>query len=573
MGSLEDYVHGHPDLKTLVDAAKARDDEWKESVSSAVKRNFGISEDALENVVAELEPPRLLTRALNSLRRIDAKNPGLLADPVCREMVKEISRLTFDMKKKIERHEKALSGLGTGREKLNDQVAVVVDFDEQLGGLVISGGLESLRRNRLFGAFLRKYDGELQSERRVVVLCSDADLATVYRTLERVFERIGISVGKADGLSKSMRAIRDDEQKFKEFSRLAAAIWHGDVDPEGLEDFTRTIAEACPSRTLYRRQLLSAYHLAYSQHSCNFSVPGSGKTTIVLAAYAFLKARAARHRHVNHLLAVGPLSSFRAWEDEFNALFGRKPKVKRISGVVPVHERHAYLRGHRYTDRNVEMTLTSYQSFMGAEEDFRHFLHTPGRRVMMVLDEAHYIKRDDGEWAASVLRTASLAVSRVVLTGTPAPNGYEDLHNLFRFIHPDRNIIGFPLGMLKAMTAGQLPKAVENLKNSVRPFLYSHQKARPWIGSDIRGPRGGPDGCRTTVYLPRHRAADRSKNPRRRRLPDVHVAEGTAHSPTASGHEPVATPRTSGRGWFVRARRPESGIRRGSGHRTARRGL
>ncbi len=105
MGSLQEYANKYPDLKTLVDAARARDDEWKDSVDPTVKANFGISEDALEGVVEELEPPRLLTRALNSLRRIDAGSAGLLADPACREMIKEISRLTFAMKKKIERHE------------------------------------------------------------------------------------------------------------------------------------------------------------------------------------------------------------------------------------------------------------------------------------------------------------------------------------------------------------------------------------------------------------------------------------------------------------------------------------
>ena len=106
MGSLEKYASKYPDFKTLFDAARARDDEWKNSVDSTVKENFGISKDALDNVVEELEPPRLLTRALNSLRRIDAESPGLLADSVCREMIKEISRLTFKMKKQIEKHER-----------------------------------------------------------------------------------------------------------------------------------------------------------------------------------------------------------------------------------------------------------------------------------------------------------------------------------------------------------------------------------------------------------------------------------------------------------------------------------
>ena len=355
-------------------------------------------------------------------------------------------------------------------------MAVVVDFDEQSHGLVITGGLESLRRSRLFAAFLRKQGGEFGLEGPIVIPCSEQDLSSVYRTLDKILERIGVNVGEADELSRSMRAVRADEEHFDEFSRAAEAIWHGDVEPEGLEGFATTIAETCPGRRLYPLQLLSAYHLAFSQHCCNFSVPGSGKTTIVLAAYAYLKAQVVRHRHVDHLLVIGPLSSFRAWEEEFEALFGREARAKRVSGIVPAHERHAYLRGHRYAERNMEMTLTSYQSFMGAEADFRDFVNNPERRVMMVLDEAHYVKREDGEWAASVLRTAPFAASRVVLTGTPAPNGYEDLNNLFRFIHPDRNIIGFPLGTLRAMTAGHLPAAVENLKEQVRPFFTRIRK-------------------------------------------------------------------------------------------------
>lgn len=355
-------------------------------------------------------------------------------------------------------------------------MTVVVDFDEQLHGLVITGGLENLRRSSLFAAFLRKQGGEFQSEQRIVIPCSDQNLSSVYHTLGKILERIGIHVGEADELSKSMRAVRDDEEHFEEFSRLAEEIWYGDVEPEGLEEFANTISDACPGRKLYPLQLLSAYHLAFSQHCCNFSVPGSGKTTIVLAAYAYLMTQISQHRHVDHLLIIGPLSSFRAWEEEFHALFGREAKAKRISGIVPAHERHAYLRGHRYADRDVEMTLTSYQTFMGAEEDFRDFIHSTERRVMMVLDEAHYVKRDDGEWAAAVLRTAPFAASRVVLTGTPAPNGYEDLNNLFRFIHPNRNIVGFPLGTLRAMTAGHLPTAVENLKDRVRPFFTRIRK-------------------------------------------------------------------------------------------------
>ena len=43
-------------------------------------------------------------------------------------------------------------------------------------------------------------------------------------------------------------------------------------------------------RKLYPLQMLSAFHMAFSQHSCNFAVPGSGKTSIVYGAYAYLKS-------------------------------------------------------------------------------------------------------------------------------------------------------------------------------------------------------------------------------------------------------------------------------------------
>ena len=48
---------------------------------------------------------------------------------------------------------------------------------------------------------------------------------------------------------------------------------------------------------------------------------------------------------------------------------------------------------------------------------------------MVVLDEAHKIKNTSGGiTATSIMELAKNCTSRVVLTGTPAPNGYEDLY-------------------------------------------------------------------------------------------------------------------------------------------------
>lgn len=108
MGTLDDYVSQNPDLAGRVDSAKARDSEWENRVSSAMKENFGISEDVLESKVGEQEPSRLLQRALNLLKRVDFEKAGFAEDSINRDRVLEISNLTFQMKKMIERHEKKI---------------------------------------------------------------------------------------------------------------------------------------------------------------------------------------------------------------------------------------------------------------------------------------------------------------------------------------------------------------------------------------------------------------------------------------------------------------------------------
>ena len=57
--------------------------------------------------------------------------------------------------------------------------------------------------------------------------------------------------------------------------------------------------------------------MAFSLNSCNFSVPGSGKTTIVYAAYTYLKAL----NKIDKLFIIGPLSSNMAWKNEYYECF------------------------------------------------------------------------------------------------------------------------------------------------------------------------------------------------------------------------------------------------------------
>ncbi|WP_426046096.1 DEAD/DEAH box helicase [Brevundimonas sp. TWP3-1-2b1] len=356
-------------------------------------------------------------------------------------------------------------------------MSVSLEFDAVEEVLVLKGADDALRRNPLFAAYLRQASGTVETSGDVFFPTSAEVLSSRYQALSKIFGRIGVGLTSSGHVSDALELVEAEERRFAVFSRHADDIWHGQIETDDFRNFVSVVEAACPGRTFYRKQLLSAFHLAFSQHACNFSVPGAGKTSIVYAAYAYLKALSPDdEKGVDRLLIVGPLSSFKAWEDEFEAIFLRRANSKRISGAVPITERTDHLRGIIPGSREVELTLTSYPTLVNNEEDFRVLLRRGGR-VMMVLDEAHYVKSADGQQANAALRLAPLARSRVVLTGTPAPNGYEDLANLFKFLYPVRHIVGFPAATLRAMTDGAMPSAIDELKTRIRPYFTRIRKS------------------------------------------------------------------------------------------------
>ena len=86
-------------------------------------------------------------------------------------------------------------------------------------------------------------------------------------------------------------------------------------------------------RRLYRLQILASYHIAFSQNACNFSVPGSGKTSIVYGAFSYFNNLLSNHKYyINKILVVGPPSSFSPWKDEFTECYGYKPSSVELDG-------------------------------------------------------------------------------------------------------------------------------------------------------------------------------------------------------------------------------------------------
>ncbi|MGW0049080.1 DEAD/DEAH box helicase [Nocardia cyriacigeorgica] len=163
-------------------------------------------------------------------------------------------------------------------------------------------------------------------------------------------------------------------------------------------------------------QLRDIGRLLALRHGANFSVPGAGKTRVALAVYSAMRASGQARR----LLVVGPKSAYESWEYETSVCF-RKPLHMAVSG--------------RSDHPTAELRIVNYERLDRSMVDLAEWLRAAPS--MLVLDEAHRMKLGArGTYGSACLALGPLADRRLILTGTPAPNGARDLENLLSFVWP-----------------------------------------------------------------------------------------------------------------------------------------
>lgn len=187
------------------------------------------------------------------------------------------------------------------------------------------------------------------------------------------------------------------------------------------------------SRVLARRlkpyQVRGVQHLLAVKHGANFSVPGSGKTTVIYATFELLR----RERIADKLLVIGPRSCFLPWEEEFKACFGYPAQSARLTGTA----RHSlYLNSNSYV-----LFLCTYQT---ASNDIKELIKLcQMHKTLLVIDESHNVKKlQGGVWSDAILQIAPFAARRAILSGTPMPNSYADLWTQITFLRPGKQVLG-----------------------------------------------------------------------------------------------------------------------------------
>lgn len=338
--------------------------------------------------------------------------------------------------------------------------------------VILTGDVADIFGNRRASRFLKDTMDYTQSGDQIKIKSGDDINKTIDR-VKKLAEYIKAEVLYSERVSDEINNYALEEEKFHEFSESAREIRDNHCDKGEFQAFTDAVAANMKNRSLYELQLLSAYHLAFAQNACNFSVPGAGKTSVVYGAFAYLSSlEPTDKKYVDHLLIISPLSAFGPWEDEYEECFGTKPSSKRLNGKVNVESKRQYL----YSLNPAKITLLSYASVPSLREELIYFLKN--NKVMVVLDEAHKIKNTSGGITAEgVLDIANYCSARVILTGTPAPNGYEDLYNLYKFIWPTKKVIPYEVYQLKDMSRSESDVRVGTLLNAIEPFFIRVRKS------------------------------------------------------------------------------------------------
>lgn len=359
---------------------------------------------------------------------------------------------------------------------------IILDLDESNNEYVLSGDVEAALSDVSIESFLFNYlNASLKEDDTIGVPFEKTDKETVLKKIHKLLNRYELLEDRTQRMQDVMSEYYQEEDNFMIFAKKSEEIKNNICDIDDFKKFSDSLSAYLPKRTLYPLQLLSAYHLAFSQNSCNFSVPGAGKTSIVYGAYTYLKNLPDDDpKKVDKILVIGPLSSFGPWDNEFEECFGKKSDSKRLLGLMSKEQKTNYL----YSKQTSELTLIGYQGIINLVDEIAAFLRM--NRVMVVLDEAHKIKNvEGGIIAQSVLTLSKYCKSRVILTGTPLPNGFQDLHNLFKFIWPTNDIIKYNVYQLKKMSSSLSDERIKSLINNISPFYIRIKKTDLGIPAPI----------------------------------------------------------------------------------------
>lgn len=260
---------------------------------------------------------------------------------------------------------------------------------------------------------------------------------TTYKDIERIItvtkeraERKGLEVIVSKAVSEYLQQYKYSIEKYK----ILGDVYKGELDefPNdkkiSYQEFSE-IVQSEVARPLYELHLRSAYFMYEMARAANFSVPGAGKTAMLLGVFAYLnRDDAPANERIDRILVVSPLNAFDSWKREFVAVFGNKKILKSIDSQTSAD--FSYDLSINWGVSN--LVLVNYESLPKYLTKLEQNIDI---NTMLVFDEVHRIKNPNGKRAEKALELSKKPKFKYVLTGTPIPNTYQDIYNFLHILY------------------------------------------------------------------------------------------------------------------------------------------
>lgn len=294
------------------------------------------------------------------------------------------------------------------------------------------------------------------------------DINHIIEITKKRCDRKNIPVEVSKGVLDFLESNRYSIERYKQLGEYLKSPQSFSISEEQarFEEFSRLVSSEV-GRPFKDLQLSAAFYEYRMARAANFSVPGSGKTSMILAVFAFLNSKEVKDEHVDKLLVISPINAFNSWKEEFQTVFyGKKPLRS-----VDCQSSKDFNRDLTINWRTSNLVLINYESLSRYEDKLRELITSD---TMIVFDEVHRIKNPYGKRAQSALNIVQYAKFKFVLTGTPIPNSYVDIYNFLHLLYGNEYNAFFrwSLDELKRPNI----RKIEEINEALYPFFWRINK-------------------------------------------------------------------------------------------------
>ena len=274
-------------------------------------------------------------------------------------------------------------------------------------------------------------------------------------------EKKGIKYNLDNKINEYLENLKNKEKNKKKHQEFLISI-KNNSDKNNFNKFVSSLDNLFLKRNLANHQLKTLHHLYNSNSAAIFSVPGSGKTSVVLAFYEKLKLE----NKVDHIFIIGPVNCFVSWEREFLLNIDRKLELKILGGGNSPEDRKIFYE----KKLKKELVMAHFSTIANDLDYLKDFFKD--NRFLLVIDEAHNIKKIDGAWSNAALHLSECIDYKVVLTGTPLPNDLRDIYNYLDFLYGENFILSKKDRMKIEILLNKDKKyeAIEFVREKINPF-------------------------------------------------------------------------------------------------------